>query len=77
MSVEYKIREIIADSLSQDLEEVTDDSFLSDDLDADPYDLEELASLLTEEFSIEITEDDIESWETVSDVIAMVTEKLE
>ena len=77
MSVEDKIREIIADSLSQDPEETTDDSYLSDDFGMDPYDLEDLAGVLMEEFSVEISEDDIESWETVSDVIAMVMEKLE
>ena len=41
------------------------------------YDFEDLAGVLMEEFAVEISEDDIESWETVSDVIAMVIEKLE
>ena len=77
MSVEQKVREIIADTLSEDIEEVTDDACLTDDLGADPYDLEELASQMAEEFSIEVSEDDIESWETVSDIISMVQEKME
>ncbi len=71
-----QIKEIIADTFDIDLEEVEDDSFLSDDLGADPTLLEELADALTEEFEIEINDDDIEEWETVADVIETVLSRL-
>jgi len=77
MHVDVRVREIIAEHLELDDEEVTDSAFLADDFDADPYDLETLAELLSEEFDIEISEDDIEGWETVNDVIQTVNERLE
>ncbi|HDH96636.1 MAG TPA: acyl carrier protein [Proteobacteria bacterium] len=71
-----QIKEIIANTFDIDLEEIEDDSFLSDDLGADPTLLEELADALTEEFEIEINDDDIEEWETVADVIETVLSRL-
>jgi len=77
MNVDIRIREMLAEHLEVDDEEVVDSAFLADDFDADPYDLEQLAAILSEEFDIEVTEDDIESWETVGDVIQMVIDRLE
>jgi len=77
MSPEEKVRDVIAEQLEADIEEVTNDAFLTDDLRADPYDLEAIADQLSDEFEIEIAEEDIESWERVEDVVNMVLEKLE
>ncbi len=75
-NIEEIVVRIICDQLDLDSEEVETSNFLMDDLSADPYDLEELGNLLADEFEIEITEDDIESWETVMDVVLLVNEKL-
>ena len=77
MSTELKVKEIIAEVLDVEIEEVTDDAYLTDDLGADPYDLETIATMVNDEFDIEVAEDDIDAWETVSDVIALVQDKME
>ena len=71
-----QIKEIIATTFDIDLDQVENDSFLSDDLGADPTLLEELATRIAEEFDIKVDEDDIEGWETVSDVIETVLSRL-
>jgi acyl carrier protein len=76
MDPEVKVRQIICDLLSCDVEELSDDAFLADDLSMTPDDLEELVTLLNDEFEIDVPEVDGEDWETVSDVIAYVLEKL-
>ena len=75
--IEDRIVRVIATQLDMDTEEVEFGSFLMDDLGADPYDLEELANVLSEEFDVDISEEDVEAWETVSDVIHFISEKLD
>jgi acyl carrier protein len=77
MSTEIKVKEIVAEVLDVEIEEVSEDAYLTDDLGADPYDLETIAAMLNDEFDIEIGEDDIDAWETVADVIALVQEKMD
>lgn len=77
MSIELKIKEIIAELLDVEIEDAAADAYLADDLGSDPYDLESLAVTLNEEFDIRLSEDDIDSWETVSDIIAAVQDKME
>jgi acyl carrier protein len=76
MDPEVRVRQIICDLLSCDVEELSDDAFLSDDLGMTPDDLEELIGLLHDEFELDIPDVDAEDWETVADVIAYVVEKL-
>ena len=75
-NLETRIANLIADHLDLEADDFDESSFLMDDLGTDPYELEELANLLAEEFDIEITEEDYESWETVSDVVHFVADKL-
>lgn len=77
MDVNVKIRQIICDVLSCELDEVSDDAFLSDDLGMTPDDLEELLQLLNDEFELAIPDVDGEDWETIADVINYILEKLE
>jgi acyl carrier protein len=76
MDPEVKVRQIICDLLACDVADLSDDAFLFDDLGMTPDDLEELLTLLNDEFEIEIPEVDGEDWETVSDVVSYVVEKL-
>lgn len=73
--IEERVKDLIAEQLKIDVEQVTNDAYIADDLNADPYDLDELASLLCEEYYIEIDEDEIEHWNTVSDVVQTVVDK--
>jgi acyl carrier protein len=76
MEPDTKIREILCDLLSCDTEDITDDSFLSDDLGMTPDDLEELVVVLKDEFEIDIPTS-MRDWETVADVVNYILEKFE
>lgn len=72
MSVEDKIRKIIAEKLSVDLEEVKPQASFVDDLGADSLDLVELIMSMEEEFEIDISDEDSEKLVTVQDAIEFV-----
>ncbi len=69
MSVEDKIKKVIADKLSVDLEEVVEAASFVDDLGADSLDLVELIMSMEEEFDVEIPDDDAEKMVTVKDAV--------
>ena len=69
MSVEEKVKQIIAEKLSVDLEEVVADASFVDDLGADSLDLVELIMSMEEEFDIDISDEDAEKLVTVKDAI--------
>lgn len=75
MSAEDKIKKIIADKLSVDLDEVVDSASLTDDLGADSLDLVELIMSMEEEFDIEIPDDEAERMVTVKDAIDYIQER--
>ena len=64
-----KMKEIIADQLGVNAEEVTMESNFKDDLGADSLDLFELVTNLEDEYGVEIPADDLENMATVGDVI--------
>ena len=69
MSVEEKVRKIIAEKLSVDLDEVVPEASFVDDLGADSLDLVELIMTMEEEFDVEISDEDAETLVTVKDAI--------
>ena len=69
MSVEDKVKKIIAEKLSVDLEEVVPDASFVDDLGADSLDLVELIMSMEEEFDIDIFDEDAEKLVCVKDAI--------
>ena len=70
-----KMQELIADQLSVDADSITEASSFKDDLGADSLDLYELIMALEEEYDVEIPTDDLESINTVGDVINFLKEK--
>jgi acyl carrier protein len=72
MSVEDKVKKIIAEKLSVDLEEVVPEASFVDDLGADSLDLVELIMSMEEEFDIDISDEDAEKLVTVKDAIAYI-----
>ncbi|RJQ70203.1 MAG: acyl carrier protein [Desulfobacteraceae bacterium] len=69
MSVEDKIKKIISEKLSVDIEEVVPAASFVDDLGADSLDLVELIMSMEEEFDIDISDEDAEKLVTVQDAI--------
>lgn len=72
-----KIKEIIADKLSIDTEEITLDSSFIDDLNADSLDIVELIMALEDELEMEIPDEVVENFKTVGDVVNYVKSNTE
>jgi len=72
MSIEDKVKKIIAEKLSVELEEVVPQASFVDDLGADSLDLVELIMSMEEEFDIEISDEEAEKLVTVQDVLNFI-----
>ena len=68
-SVAEKVKSIIAEQLSVDEEEVTNDASFVDDLGADSLDVVELVMAFEEEFGIEIPDEDAEKITRVKEAV--------
>ena len=67
-----KLKEIIADKLGDNEDEITMESTFIDDLGADSLDIVELIMSLEEELEIEIPDEDAEKFKTVGDVVEYI-----
>ena len=72
MSIEDKVKKIIEEKLSVDMEEVVPEASFVDDLGADSLDLVELIMSMEEEFDVEISDEDAEKITTVKDAFDYV-----
>jgi len=72
--MEEKVKKIIAEKLSVELDEVIPDASFVDDLGADSLDLVELIMAMEESFDIEISDDEAEKLQTVQDAITYIKE---
>jgi acyl carrier protein len=73
MSVEDKIKRIIAEQLGVDEEDVKPEASFVNDLGADSLDLVELIMAMEEEFDLKIEDEEAEKIKTVQDVIAFIS----
>ncbi len=67
-----RIKQIVAEQLGVDEDQVTTDASFMDDLGADSLDTVELVMALEEEFDIEISDEDAEKIQTVQNAIDYV-----
>ena len=70
-----KIREIMVDQLNVDADAVVPEAKFKDDLEADSLDLFEMVMALEEEYGVEIPSEDLESIETVQDIMDYLKDK--
>jgi acyl carrier protein len=75
--LEEKVRKVLAENLGRDLEEVTLEARLEEDLDADSLDLVEAVLALEEELGVKIPEEEMESIKTVREAVDLVSAKIE
>ena len=75
MSVEDKVKKIIADKLSVDEAEIVPTASFVEDLGADSLDLVELIMSMEEDFDIDISDDDAEKLTTYQDVLDYIKSK--
>ena len=69
-----KIKEIVAEKLEINLDQVTVEAKFIDDLGADSLDVVELIMTLEDEFDVEITDEQAEKIVTVGDAINFMKE---
>ena len=72
MSSEKRVREIVAEQLDKDINEVKSESSFIEDLGADSLDIVELVMKMEEEFGIEIPDEEAEKIKTVNDVVQYI-----
>lgn len=66
---EARLRKIIAEQLGVDESQIVPGAHFAKDLNADSLDLVELIMSIEEEFGVEISDDEAEKIETVSDAL--------
>lgn len=76
MSVEEKVKDIIAEQLGVKKEEIKPESSFVDDLGADSLDTVEVVMALEEEFAIEIPDEDAEKIATVGQAVKYIEDKI-
>ena len=79
-TIENRLYEIIAESLSVNVSDIKSDSSFIDDLDADSLDVVEMIMAMENEFSVgdetlEISDEEAESIITVADALAFLEKK--
>ena len=72
MSIEEKVKKIVAEKLSIEPGEVVPEASFVDDLGADSLDQVELIMAMEEAFDIEISDEEAEKLQTVQDAVNYV-----
>ncbi|MBU2620798.1 MAG: acyl carrier protein [Proteobacteria bacterium] len=75
MSVEERVKKMIAEKLGVDLAEVVPEASFVNDLGADSLDLVELIMTMEEEFEMEISDEAAEKLVTVKDAIDFINSR--
>ncbi len=75
MSVEGKVKDIIAKQLGVNMEKVTPEASFIEDLGADSLDTVELVMAFEEAFNIEIPDEDAEKILKVQDAVKYIDDK--
>jgi acyl carrier protein len=68
-SIEERVKQIVAEQLGVDEDQVTNQAAFMDDLGADSLDTVELVMALEEEFDVEISDEDAEKIQKVQDAV--------
>ena len=71
-----KVREIIVEQLNVEESDVTMDTHLMKDLEADSLDAVEIIMAIEDEYGIEIPDEDAEKFQSVSDLVKFVEANL-
>lgn len=73
-----RVRDIIAEQLDIDeVDEITEETSLMGDLEADSLDAVEIMMALEDEFEITIPDEDAESFKNIGDIVKYVESKVE
>jgi len=71
-----RIRDLVAEKIGVDPEDITMETSFADDLEADSITLFELVMAIEDEFDIEIDDESIEQINTVGDIVNYLEESI-
>jgi len=71
-----KVKEIIIEQLNVDEDAVAMDTHLMKDLEADSLDAVEIIMALEDEYDIEIPDEDAEKFQSVSDIVKYIEDRI-
>ena len=74
MAVLDEVKEVVAEQLGVNIDEIKEDSKFAEDLGADSLDVVELVMALEEKFDIEIPDEAAEKIQTVGDAVKFIEE---
>ncbi|NLY67926.1 MAG: acyl carrier protein [Tissierellia bacterium] len=78
MTIFEKVRNIIGDTLGiDDIESITMETSIMNDLDADSLDAVEVMMALEDEFEVEIPDEDAEAFKNIGDIVRYIESKIE
>lgn len=78
MTIFEKVKNIIGNTLDiDDIESITMETSIMNDLDADSLDAVEVMMALEDEFEIEIPDEDAEAFENIGDIVRYIQGKIE
>ncbi|SHH56997.1 acyl carrier protein [Anaerosphaera aminiphila DSM 21120] len=66
------VKELVAENLGCEIEDLTENTNLIDDLNADSLDIVELTMAIEDKFGVQIPDEDLEKVRTVSDIVKYV-----
>ena len=69
-----KVRDIICEQFDLEPDQVTENTLLKEDLDADSRDLVDLVMSFEDEFQIEVPEEEVRNIKTVGDIVKYIEE---
>lgn len=72
-----EVKEILSDQLETDTETIDNESDIYADLGADKLDMIDIVMTIEDEYSIEITDEDLEEIKKVEDLILFIQSKLD
>lgn len=67
-----EVREVLADNLACDEEEIEMETNLIEDLEADSLDVVEISMALEDEFGVAVPDEDLEKLQTVKDIVEYI-----
>lgn len=70
-----EVKEILAEELSLDVEEIGDEDDIREDLGADSLDMVQLVMTLEDEFDLEIENEEIQTVTTAKGIVAFIEKK--
>ena len=70
-----KVKKIIVDQLDVEEDKVTEAASITDDLGADSLDVVDLVMAVSDEFGVEIPDEQVENIKTIGDIVKFIEDK--